>query len=199
MKIFEHFLDKKVNTLNKISMSAVKLLLMTFICISFYAAASNAASDKSLTLFSQGKATWLWLDVYQAKLFTSHKVANATDYKTLPKVLLADKEPISLELCYQQDISAEQIVEAAMEGLPKKLSPEKQAEVTRLHESYQSVKPGDCYALEHNREGLTTLKFNGKTVFQSSLAGFKKIYYGIWLGELALSDSLKESLLQRNS
>ena len=165
----------------------------------------ESVSDSASKLYSEGKATWLWLDVYQAKLFTSEaifndlKMAKRTGNNIVQETFLADKTPINLQLCYQQEISAEQIIEAAQEGLPDDMALEVENVVSKLHDSYQSVKPDDCYELIHNQNGETILRFNKKEVFRTTLPGFKKIYYGIWIGERALSKSLKKSLLKEIS
>lgn len=161
-------------------------------------------AGNTLALFSQGTATWLWLDVYDAKLFVSQTLQQRLLQKPSPaqqvaNLLLNENTPIKLQLCYQQKISAEQIIEAAMEGLPAEMDNNLQTAVDALHKSYQEVKPGDCYALEHTSVGETILSFNNKEVFRTTQKGFKSIYFGIWIGELALSKSLKTSLLRGQS
>jgi len=57
------------------------------------------------------------------------------------------------------------------------------------------VKPGDCYVLEYQPDTGTQLKLNDQLSFETKLNGFKSVYFGIWLGQNPLSDSLKEKLL----
>lgn len=139
-------------------------------------------------LVGQGTATWLWMDIYQAKLFHSKA--------TLPEDFLDDQHPLKLELCYLKSISKEQLTEAANQNLPDTSHAIKQA-VDALHSRYQSVKPGDCYQLAYSPKNGTQLSLNQQTVFQTPQAGFKAIYFGLWLGDSPLSEDLKQSLIGR--
>ncbi|MDA3807980.1 MAG: chalcone isomerase family protein [Thiomicrorhabdus sp.] len=136
---------------------------------------------------STGTATWMWLEIYEATLY-------ATD-ATLPKNFLSDEVPLKLSLCYLKPIRADIFIEGANEVLPKELTPLLRADVNRLHQVYQSVESGDCYTLEYTTHQGTALKLNGKSVFHSNQAGFKAIYFGIWLGNNPLSEVLKNRLL----
>lgn len=148
----------------------------------------SAVSSPAWQKLNQTTATWLWLDVYQATLYGQEGVNRAT--------LLTEQIPLKLELCYLQSIDKQDFIKAASEGLPKKFSPELSTEVARLHAQYQDVSPGDCYTLSYQPDSGTQLALNGRTVFSSQLAGFKALYFGIWLGPDPLSDSVKQGLLE---
>ena len=136
---------------------------------------------------SQATATWLWLDIYNATLFTQPGFELTH--------LLADKTPLKLELCYLKAISKEDLIEGAQAVLDKNLAPQLKQEVALLHQQYVDVKPGDCYALEYTLQDGTQLKLNGQRSFKSDQQGFKAVYFGIWLGQNPLSEDLKQSLL----
>lgn len=152
--------------------------------------APNSAAKVEWQLVSTATATWMWLDIYQASLYTAAKTL-----PFLPRDFLSDKEPLKLTLCYLKPISSDIFIEGASEVLPKALAPSLQAEVNRLHQAYQPVEPGDCYALEYTIEQGTALKLNDKLIFNSKMPGFKAIYFGIWLGDNPLSEALKMGLL----
>jgi len=137
---------------------------------------------------SQSTATWMWLDIYNATLFTQ------TGFKK--SKLLADDEPLKLELCYLKPIGRDDLIKGAEAVLDVNLSNELKQDVASLHKSYVDVKPGDCYVLEYGPEMGTQLKLNNKLAFSTTQKGFKSVYFGIWLGQNPLSDDLKEELLK---
>lgn len=134
----------------------------------------------------EGIATWMFMDIYQAKLYRPEGVAKQT--------ALTDDAPLKLELCYYKSITPDIFVQGANEALPAQLSPALRAEVERLHASYQAVKPNDCYTLRYENS-VTELLLNQRVLFQSKLPEFKQVYFGVWLGEKPLSDKLKAALL----
>lgn len=134
----------------------------------------------------EGVATWMFMDIYQAKLYRPEGVAKQT--------ALTDNAPLKLELCYYKSLTPDIFVQGANESLPAQLSPALRAEVERLHASYQAVKPNDCYTLRYENS-VTELLLNQRVLFQSKLSEFKQVYFGVWLGEKPLSDKLKATLL----
>ena len=157
------------------------LLLWTFSSLGW---AESVASAKWQTL-SQGTATWLFMDIYQAKLQSQ---------TPLKPDFLTNQQSLQLELCYFKSISTDIFIQGANEVLPDNLSVDLQAAVNGLHASYQAVKPNDCYRLSYEN-GITQLQLNEQTVFSTKTAGFKAVYFGIWLGKNPLSSSLKQQLL----
>ncbi|WP_127471540.1 chalcone isomerase family protein [Thiomicrorhabdus aquaedulcis] len=145
-------------------------------------------------LVGQGMATWLWADIYEAKLFIQQPITDQ---------LLNDAVPLRLQLCYKTDISADILVKGANQVLPDNLTPILYDAINELHAAYQDVTKQDCYELVHlptdNRTNdlpSTQLWFNNALVFNTKLAGFKAAYFGIWLGSEPLSDDLKTQLLK---
>lgn len=136
-----------------------------------------------------GQATAYWagiIPVYDATLWTTPETTSAN--------LLSDQTPLKLKLCYRVALTREEFVEAATQGLPSHLTPAQQTAVNKLHQRYQDVEKGDCYQLAYAPESGTALMLNDKTTFQDATPGFKAVYFGIWLGENALSDSVKSDL-----
>jgi hypothetical protein len=134
----------------------------------------------------EGVATWMFMDIYQAKLYRPEGMSKQT--------ALHDNAPLKLEFCYYKSITPDMFIQGANEALPAQLSASLRAEVDRLHASYQAVKPNDCYTLRYEN-AVTELLLNNKRVFQSSLPEFKQVYFGVWLGDNPLSEKLKASLM----
>lgn len=156
------------------------------LCLPFFS--QNALSSIAWQPLNQTTATWLWLDVYQATLYGQGEIDRTN--------LLTEQTPLKLELCYVQSIDKEDFIKAASKGLPEFFSPQLSTEVARLHAQYQNVTPGDCYTLSYQPDSGTQLALNGRTVFSTRIAGFKALYFGIWLGPEPLSDSVKQGLLE---
>lgn len=151
---------------------------------------SAVSLAESTPLEKVGQATAYWagfIPVYDATL--------AVDPKTNRQNLLSDHTATELTLCYRRDLSAQNFKEAAEHALPKTLSPEHQAAVTRLHAVYQDVTDSDCYQLAYRPEKGLLLKLNGQVQYQDVTAGFKQVYLGIWLGSNPLSQGVKSKLL----
>lgn len=137
-------------------------------------------------VIGQATATWLWKDIYQATLLAQ---------RPLSPQFLQDGEPLRLQLCYQTAISADILIKGANGVLPENLTPNLKQAVDALHQTYQNVTDQDCYELVHTAPSQTQLLFNSKPVFSTELAGFKAVYFGIWLGDNPLSESLKQNIL----
>lgn len=160
--------------------------LLTIILFGCGMWASSATASVNWKLVGEGLATWMFMDIYQAKLYRPEDVPKQT--------ALTDDAPLKLELCYYKSLTPNIFVQGANESLPAQLSPALRAEVERLHASYQAVKPNDCYTLRYENS-VTELLLNQRVLFQSKLPEFKQIYFGVWLGEKPLSDKLKATLL----
>lgn len=178
-----HFVDIKI-------VIELCLLLPAF---SVSADVQNSTSNKAVDwkLYSQAMAKWLWVDVYQASLFVD---ANRNSVET--SSFLDEGTPLKLQLCYQTSLKAEQIIEAAENTLPESLNQGVRQQIDLMHTKYQAVGEGDCYVLEAQGQGKTTLKLNNKLVFTTDTQGFKSAYFGIWIGSNPLSESLKNELLE---
>jgi hypothetical protein len=159
-------------------------LMLTTVWLALWG--TSAQASVIWKLVGEGVATWMFMDIYQAKLYRPEGVAKQT--------ALTDDAPLKLELCYYKSITPDIFVQGANESLPAQLSTALRAEVERLHASYQAVKPNDCYTLRYENS-VTELLLNQRVLFQSNLPEFKQVYFGVWLGEKPLSDKLKAALL----
>jgi len=150
-----------------------------------------------------GTARYFGIRVYDAVL----EVMAAAAVTDAAQAVLDPRTGKRLTLTYQRALGPERMVEAAEvafarqfpDGVPETLA----AGVARLHEAYQAVEAGDGYRLEWQPAGdggvlaLWHLPADGaeRLAFRSSNAELARAYFGIWLGEQALSEPLRTALL----
>ncbi|MBN2866040.1 MAG: chalcone isomerase family protein [Thiotrichales bacterium] len=163
------------------------IALLTIFSRPVFAVSETGQTNPTWHERSKSTATWMWFDIYNATLFTQPGFNQSK--------LLDDDQPLKLKLCYLKPIGREDLIKGAEAVLDKELAPNLKQAVSNLHQSYVDVKPGDCYVLEYQPSSGTQLKLNDQLAFETKQSGFKSVYFGIWLGQNPLSDSLKEALL----
>lgn len=162
-----------------------------FILFSVLLGHSLPAKTETPVLKKSGQAAAYWaglIPVYDAQLWVSDI--------TTQKNLLSDRTALNLELCYRVALSKEDFIKAAVQGLPKKLSSAHIKAVNQLHSAYENVSPKDCYQLSYDAINGTQLRLNNQLKFQTKTPGFKALYFGLWLGQNALSDAVRTNLLK---
>jgi len=136
-----------------------------------------------------------FFDLYEAALFTEEG-ADAED------VLNAD-EAFHLKFRYLREIDKAIILKSADRMLERNLSREERASIAervdRINRAYTGVKKGDSSSLTYKPGEGTTLTINDKTVVTIEGKDFARLYFQIWLGEEAISDSMKQQLLGKSS
>ena len=150
--------------------------------------------DEPLVLLGEGTASYLLWDIYDAALYAR---ADAT----LPAIRAA-ATPMSLVLEYRRDVRVAYIRQASWETLDKQHAPaEREAirpKIDALEGAMVDVGDGDRYRLDWiPRNARLVLSLNGETRFQSDDAELARAYFGIWLAEPPLSESLRSTLLSR--
>jgi hypothetical protein len=117
---------------------------------------------------------------------------------TRPEAVLGDV-PKRLELEYFWSIEADAFGAAADRLLSGRLDPETltslRPRLDALHRLYRDVEPGDRYALTYVPGRGTELALNGEPLGRVPGADFASAYFGIWLGEDPLDDTLRRKLL----
>jgi hypothetical protein len=163
------------------------------------AAAAAGAAEFSPTLRSGGDELVLktsgtaWFagvfHVYDAALY-GRPGASARE-------IVAGGAPRCLVLEYKRTVTRDKIVTAAEKVLGRQqvdLAPLRER-IDRLHGAYRDVSKGDRYALCHAPGADTRLTLNGETLAIVPGDDFAAAYFGIWLREGAISDSLREALI----
>lgn len=150
-------------------------------------------ADVALALSGYGVATArIFFDVYAAALYLPAPGTTAP---------LAADTPRRLEIEYLLAIEARDLARAANTILERqhdaaRLAPVRD-KVDRFHALYADVEPGDRYAMTYRPGTGTVLTLNGIEQGRIDGAEFARLYFGIWLGDDPLSESLRADLLGR--
>jgi hypothetical protein len=151
--------------------------------LGLFSAQSMAAT---LDVVGEGTAKWGIFTVYDATLYAE---------KEQPATYLKEGVPLALKLCYARSVKASDILKATDEAITKPPSAPLKAALTKLNRTIKSVDKGDCYQLTYG-SGVTRLSLNQRQLIEVNEPGFKELYFGIWIGDHALSKSLKQDLLR---
>ncbi len=131
-------------------------------------------------------------------IFKGYAAALYLPQGTRPSDVLEDV-PKRLEVHYFWSIPAQAFQEAADALLSKNVSPERlsalRPRIEQLHRAYESVRPGDRYALTYVPHVGTELTLNGVLKARIPGADFASAYFSIWLGEHPIDRQLKQALL----
>jgi hypothetical protein len=129
---------------------------------------------------------------YAAALYLAEDVSPSRVLEDVPK---------RLEIHYFWAIPADAFGKAADELLEKNIPAERlgaiRSRVDALHRAYESVRPGDRYALTYVPGIGTELTLNNVVKARIPGADFAAAYYSIWLGEQPINNDLKRALLGR--
>ncbi|WP_290651622.1 chalcone isomerase family protein [Aquisalimonas sp.] len=146
-----------------------------------------------LVLFGHGVARYARVfRVYVAAVYGPEDVA--------PDDLLDSNVPRRLEITYLRRVGADDIREATNAVLEDQYSEAEReavkARFARFNALYEDVAEGDQYAYEyHPDEEESRLYLNGELQGTETGVDFARAYLGIWLGDEALSASLRDDLL----
>jgi len=144
----------------------------------------------SVPLHGIGKATFFIFDVYTAALYFDFEGSVAA-----PKLFA--EEPIALEIFYHRDLGRDIIINSAQDVLKKnptfnltKLKPR----IDQISQAYEDVKAGDRYELVYHPKTGTSLLHNGELKVTIPGEDFAFAYFGIWISDWPLSQTLKKQL-----
>lgn len=133
-------------------------------------------------------------DLYDAALFAP-KNSSADD-------VLEATTSFRLQFRYLRKIKKDIILKSADRMLKKNLSPAERERigdrVDRINRAYTTVQKGDTSALTFHPGQGTTLRVNNEPKLTIEGQDFARLYFRIWLGPRAISESLKTHLLGRN-
>ncbi|TKA90098.1 hypothetical protein FAZ79_04415 [Guyparkeria sp. SB14A] len=150
--------------------------------------------ESPLVLQGSGTASYMIWDVYDAALYAP---AEADE-----QAIVDAEVPMSLILEYHRDVGVEDIRKATWVALDKQYGGEAREALRPKIDAIQSamidVTDGDRYRLDWDpaTERLT-LKLNDEMRFESDDRELARAYFGIWLAEPPLSDTLRTALLSR--
>ena len=181
-------------------MKARLLSLVAAGCLAAMPVAANDFAERlvvgeaTLSLQGEGTASYLFWDVYDAALYAP---AGAT-----AEAIRAAEVPMSLLLEYHRDVRVADIRKATWKALDAQYEPAGRELIRPKIDAIQAamidVSDGDRYRLDWQPgAGRLVLRLNGETRFESGDAELARAYFGIWLAEPPLSESLRSALLSR--
>lgn len=140
---------------------------------------------------NQAVLTYLWVDVYAAALYTPKGVS--------AREAMHSPHARRLELYYFRNLARDDLIKAARLTLERQLDARRltalREDLDALHASFRDIRPGDRYALDHDRDRGLRLLFNGEIAFRSDNHELANAYLGIWLAPDGLSDKLRAQLM----
>ncbi|WP_233078179.1 chalcone isomerase family protein [Rheinheimera soli] len=160
------------------------LVIATILC----SLAAQAMPD-NVKLVGQGQFSYLFWDLYQAKLYTADGSWN--DYQ--------QSSPVVLKLTYQRNISKEDFIEATVDQwkhLQGKLSAHHKDWATQLDKLWTDVKKGDELSCVLAADGKVQFYFNDELLGDISDPAFGPAFLDIWLSEKTSAPKLRKQLLQ---
>ncbi|MEW5837289.1 MAG: chalcone isomerase family protein [Pseudomonadota bacterium] len=176
-------------------MSRPWLSIVLFMC----ALAANAAlpvnaapqSDAALVLRGQGTASYLMIDVYEARLYAPADLPA----RDLPRA----SAPLRLRLSYKLPLSRDDIIRVTWEKLREQWPQQRIQKIApaleTLHARLRDVDEGDSYTLEYHPEQGMSMWLNDRIIWQGGDAALAEAYFGLWLKQPALSEPLRLALL----
>lgn len=180
-------------------LAALSLVLGLLVSLSVPASTEFAEritlEDHALQRIGSGTARYAGIiRVYDAALYAPARSARAD--------ILDTDVPKRLEIVYHRSIEAELLAEAAQHTLERQHGPDVlerwRSAIQKLHAAYRDVSDGDRFALAVTPGQGVALEFNGREVARIDEPEFGRIYFGIWLGDMPLSASLRDALLPVN-
>lgn len=104
-----------------------------------------------------------------------------------------------LDIVYRAPLRADRLVRTAEAILARQHTAQRlarwRAQLDTLHRSYSDVQAGDRYTLTYLPQQGVWVELNGERVHTVTEDAFAEIYFGIWLGEKPLSESLRLQLM----
>lgn len=161
------------------------------ICNGAMAQTNNASDDKStpvinqLQTVGQGEMQWLFIDLYQAKLY-----AKGGEYR-------AHSYPHALDIAYRIDIDKEDLVTATQEQW-QQLSFEGQRYqrwLSQLSQIWPDIKSGDKLTFVVTDENTSRFYHNGELLSSLNQPGFADAFLAIWLSPNTSRPDLRRQLL----
>lgn len=139
-------------------------------------------------LVGQGSYQVLWLEIYDARLYSPD--ARFTE--------LRQGLPLKLELCYQRDIKSADIVDATADQWRKlygQLNDTQQQYLQQLRQIWPDVKQGDCLAMAWYENGVSEFWYQQTPVGRVEAADFGQQFLAIWLDVRTSAPALRRALI----
>ncbi|MEH6452007.1 MAG: chalcone isomerase family protein [Psychromonas sp.] len=162
------------------------LLLICFsLCILAYSSVSKAQDINSLRLVGQGGMSWMFMDIYQASLYSQDGTYQHSNY------------PQALTINYKKNISKSQLIKATKEQW-KKLSVDNkryQPWINDLNRLWPDIAKGDKLTLFIEQGGNGYFYHNGQLIGSVDSPDFAPAFLSIWLSEKTSQPRLRKKLI----
>jgi hypothetical protein len=152
---------------------------------------TGSASASTLKTVGEGQFSYLFWDLYQARLATAD--GQFSSYQ--------QNKPILLELTYQRDISKADFVEATLDQWKAQHGQLEERHLRwgrQLELLWRDVKKGDRLACLYRADGLVEFSHNGQSLGIVEDATFGTEFLDIWLGAQTSAPKLRLALLGQN-
>ena len=149
-------------------------------------AMENHAPWKSMKLVGEGKLSFLFWDIYYARLYSANGEYQEQDY------------PLALELTYLRNFTKQQLVEETAKQW-QKLGFEDQNKtqlwLSRLSELWPDVKEDQSITLYIDDQNRSFFYFNTELLGQINDAEFSQAFLAIWLSEETSAPEVRKKLI----
>lgn len=126
---------------------------------------------------------WLWFEIYQATLLTPSGVYQPNTW------------PILLELNYQKDITAKQLITSTVKDWERQNLTYHQRWLTKLNEIWPDVSTQDQLTLYVDKARISHFFYNSKFIGLVSDPLFASAFTAIWLSENTIKPAQRNQLI----
>jgi len=150
--------------------------------------------NKTLQLNGAGSRSKMWMEVYIQALYLSQLSQN-------PKEIINDNQEMSIRIEITSAlVSSGKLTRAIHAGFEKSAGADFNALKPKMEllKGYlaEDIKRGDVFELSYNpKDSSVWVTKNGQLKGKVPGFDFKKVFFGIWLGDNPVDEELKNSLL----
>ena len=144
---------------------------------------TSQEQERPLKLVGQGTMRWLWLDIYEALLWTPSGTYQAQQW------------PLSLELIYSRNISREQLLQSTEEEWQRQGINYQSQWLTQLNSIWPDINRRDKLLLKVNPKGQSQFFYNDHSIGHINDVEFSAAFTAIWLSNNTLQPSLRNQLI----
>ncbi|WP_462159961.1 chalcone isomerase family protein [Pseudoalteromonas sp. GB56] len=160
------------------------LLLLLALCLSVSPSVRASSSDRDMVAVGEGVMTYMFWDVYEAKLFTP-----SGEYQF-------GQHPMRLTLTYLRDFKAKDIVKATKDQWRHLGKPEHvQAYGPVIEDLWPDIRKGDSLSYETTALGIGAFYFNGELLTEIEDSQFSDAFTAIWLSPDTSEPKLRKKLI----
>jgi hypothetical protein len=127
--------------------------------------------------------TWFWFEIYQATL------------KTPSGVYKPNKWPLLLELNYQKDVTAEQLITSTVEDWERQKINYDELWIIKLDEIWPDVATEDQLTLYVDKASISHFFYNSKFIGSVNDPLFSSAFTAIWLSENTIKPAQRNQLI----